>query len=107
MDRRESTMPEPQILLTGLAIGESPRWHEDRLWFSHWGAQEIVTVDLGGNSEVVARVPTRMGYAIDRLPDGRLLVTSQEGLLVRDKPGASLVTYADLRDLSRHGWSEI
>ena len=49
-------MPEPQILLTGLAIGESPRWHEDRLWFSNWGTQEIVAVDLEGNSEVMARV---------------------------------------------------
>jgi hypothetical protein len=24
---------EPRIVLTGLAIGESPRWHEGRLWF--------------------------------------------------------------------------
>ena len=38
-------MPEPHILLTGLAIGESPRWHAGRLWFSNWGTQEIVTVD--------------------------------------------------------------
>jgi len=29
-------------------MGESPRWHENRLWFSDWGAQEIVTVDLDG-----------------------------------------------------------
>jgi sugar lactone lactonase YvrE len=46
-------MPEPRILLSGLAIGESPRWHEGRLWFSNWGTQEIVAVDLEGNSEVV------------------------------------------------------
>ena len=39
-------MPEPQILLSGLAIGESPRWHEGRLWFSNWGAQEIVAVEM-------------------------------------------------------------
>ena len=56
-------MPEPQILLTGLSIGESPRWHEDRLWFSNWGAQEIVVVDLEGNSEVMARVPIPARFA--------------------------------------------
>jgi len=39
-------VPEPQILLSGLAIGESPRWHEGRLWFSNWGAQEIVAVEM-------------------------------------------------------------
>jgi len=30
-------MPEVQTLLTGLAFGESPRWHDGRLWFSNWG----------------------------------------------------------------------
>lgn len=34
-------MPDVQTLMTGLAFGESPRWHEDRLWFSHWGMQEV------------------------------------------------------------------
>ena len=24
-------------LLDGLAYVESPRWHEGRLWFAHWG----------------------------------------------------------------------
>ena len=69
-------MPTPQILLTGLAIGESPRWHEDRLWFSNWGAQEIIAVDLEGKSEVVARVPTSGPFCIEWLPDGRLLVVA-------------------------------
>jgi sugar lactone lactonase YvrE len=63
-------MPEPQTLMTGLMVGESPRWHEGRLWFSNWGAQEIVAVDLEGNSEVVARSPTAVGYSIDWLPGG-------------------------------------
>ena len=49
---KELTMHEPRILLTGLAFGESPRWHEGRLWFCNWGTQEIVSLDLDGNSEV-------------------------------------------------------
>src|SRR5919109_2846117 len=36
-------------LLTGLVIGESPRWHEGRLWFANWGAEEILVVDGRGN----------------------------------------------------------
>src|SRR5436309_368969 len=100
-------MPEPQILLTGLAIGESPRWHEDRLWFSNWGAREIVAVDLQGNSEVMARVPTTIPFCIDWLPDGRLLVVSgSEARLLRREPDGSLVTHADLGHLAR-GWNEI
>jgi sugar lactone lactonase YvrE len=100
-------MPELHTLLDDLVIGETPRWHEGRLWFSHWGAREIVAVDLDGNREVVARATTDIGYAIDWLPDGRLLLSGQEGLLVRSDPDGPFSVYADLRGLSRHGWNEL
>jgi sugar lactone lactonase YvrE len=100
-------MPEPQVLLTGLAIGESPRWHEGRLWFSNWGAQEIVAVDLEGNSEVMARVPTTIPFSIDWLPDGRMIVVSgPEARLLRREPDGTLVTHADLSGLA-DGFNEI
>jgi len=95
------------LLLSGLVIGESPRWHEGRLWFSNWGTQEIIAVDVEGNSEVVTRVPTTIPFSIDWLPDGRLLVVSgPEALLLRREPDGSLVTHADLSSLAR-GWNEI
>jgi len=101
-------MPEPQILLSGLAIGESPRWHEDRLWFSNWGAQEIIAVDLDGNSEVMARVPTTVPFCIDWLPDGRLLVVAgQKAQLLRGNPDGSLSTYAELGNISGRPWNDI
>jgi sugar lactone lactonase YvrE len=101
-------MPEPLALLTGLAFGESPRWHDGRLWFSNWGAQEVVAVDLEGRSESVVRVPTTIPFCIDWLPDGRLLVVSgREGLVLRQEPDGSLATHADLRGLSDHAWNEI
>ena len=49
-------MTDVRTLLTGIAFGESPRWHDGRLWFSDWGAQEMLAVDLDGNAEVIARV---------------------------------------------------
>ena len=100
-------MPEPQILLGGLAIGESPRWHEGRLWFANWGTQEIIAVDLEGNSEVMLRVPTTIPFSIDWLPDGRLLVVSgPEARLLRCEPDGTLVTHADLSGLAG-GFNEI
>jgi sugar lactone lactonase YvrE len=42
-----------KTLMAGLAFGESPRWHSDRLWLADWGAQEVIAVDLDGNNEVV------------------------------------------------------
>jgi sugar lactone lactonase YvrE len=89
-------------------MGESPRWHEDRLWFPDWGAQEIIAVDVNGNSEVVVRTQFGLPFCIDWLPDGRLLIVSgRENLLLRRKPDGSLVTHFDLRKLSDKGSNEI
>jgi len=108
MPSSESSMAEAQILLTGLGFGESPRWHEGRLWFSNWGMQEVVAVDLEGNSQVMVRVPTTLPFCIDWQQDGRLLVVSgRESLLLRQEPNGQLVTHADLRGLSNEGWNEI
>ena len=51
-----------ETLLEGLVIGESPRWHDGRLWFANWGAGEIVAVDPGGDAEVVAAGPPGLGW---------------------------------------------
>src|SRR5262249_17238868 len=108
MPSKQSSLPEVQILMTGLAFGESPRWHENRLWLCNWGAQEVAAVDLDGNSDVILRVPTTIPFCIDWLPDGHLLVVSgREGLLLRREHDGSLVTYADLRGLSEKAWNEI
>ncbi|HXA61875.1 MAG TPA: SMP-30/gluconolactonase/LRE family protein [Streptosporangiaceae bacterium] len=103
-------MSEPHILLTGLAFGESPRWHEDHLWVCDWGAQEIIAVDLQGKSEVVVRVSfPAFPMCIDWLPDGQrlLIVASRDRLVLRREPDGSLVTHADLTGLPEYGWNEI
>jgi sugar lactone lactonase YvrE len=105
MSPHEPAALEAQLLLTGLVIGESPRWHDDRLWFAHWGTGEIVAVDLDGNSEVVGQGPPGLGWSIDWLTDGRLLVTGQE--LMRREPDGSMVRHADLSAVAEHGWNEI
>ncbi len=93
-------MSELAILMSGIAFGEQPRWHEHRLWFSDWGPPEVIAVDLEGNSEVVLRAPS-FPCCVDWLPDGRLLlVSAREGLLLRRESDGSLVTYADLSRVS-------
>jgi sugar lactone lactonase YvrE len=105
MSSQQPSMVEAQLLLSDLVIGESPRWHENRLWFANWGAGEIVAVDLEGNAEVVAKGPPGLGWSIDWLPDGRLLVTGQ-GLL-RMEPDGSMVRHADLSGVGVDGFNEI
>ena len=90
-----------EVLLTGLKIGESARWHEGRLWLSNWGTQQILAVDLDGTTEVMATVPTTIPFSIDWLPDGRLLVVAgPEGRLLRQEPDGRLVDHADLRGVA-------
>jgi sugar lactone lactonase YvrE len=87
-------MAEPKILLSGLGIPESPRWHEGRLWFCNWIDQQVMAVDPGGQAEVMsARGDRPMGYSIDWLPDGRLLVTG--ATVRRQEPDGSMVTIDD------------
>ena len=100
-------MSEPRILMTSVALGESPRWHDGRLWFSDCGAQEIIALAPDGTSEVMLQAPS-LPFCIDWLPDGRLLIVSgREGLLLRQEPDGSLATYADLTSISRHPWNDI
>jgi sugar lactone lactonase YvrE len=49
-----------RTLLTGRGLVESPRRHQDRLYFSDWSAGEVLSVDLDGRSEVVAQVATEV-----------------------------------------------
>jgi sugar lactone lactonase YvrE len=96
-------MDVPQVLLSGVRFGESPRWHDGRLWFSDWGAGEVVTVDLAGHRDVVLRM-SAFPFSLDWLPDGRLLIVSTE--LQRREPDGSLVRHADLSHLAS-AWNEI
>jgi sugar lactone lactonase YvrE len=90
-----------------IAFGESPRWHEERLWFCDWSAEELIAVDLDGGHEVVARIAS-FPFCIDWLPDGRLLVVSaRERRILRREADGSFVTHADLRGVCDKGWNEI
>jgi len=100
-----SSNSSPTVLLGGLAYVESPRWHEGRLWFAHWGTGEIVAVDLDGNSEVTGHGPAGLGWTIDWLPDGRLLVTGKE--LLRREPDGSMVQHVDLSGIAPLGCNDI
>jgi len=47
------------VLMDGIAFGESQRWHDGRLWFSDWGAHQVIALDPDdGSHEVVVSVPS-------------------------------------------------
>ena len=89
-------------LAANLVVGESPRWHEGRLWFAHWGegAQELVAMGDDGALESIQPGPKPAGFCIDWLSDGRLLVAGEDGVQCGRRE------YVGLAGLGV-GWNEI
>jgi sugar lactone lactonase YvrE len=95
------------ILLDGLAFGESPRWHAGRLWLSDWAAGEVLAVDpTDGTREVVARVDA-FPFCLAFDGDGRLLIVTGDGRLLRREDDGAIVCVADLGHLSEHALNEL
>ena len=79
---------------TGLSFGESPRWHDGRLFVSDWGAGEVLEIADDGSHRVAGRAEA-FPLCVDFLPDGRMLLVAGPTLL-RQEPDGSLVPHADL-----------
>jgi sugar lactone lactonase YvrE len=82
-----------ELLTDAIVMGESPRWHDGRLYVADWGAGTILAVAGTGGTEVAAAITGATCF--DFLPDGRWLVVDGDRLLV-GKPFGSLEPYADL-----------
>lgn len=94
-----------EVVLDRLVLGESPRWHDGRLWVADWAAHELITLDASGTRQVVEH-PTSIPCCIDWLPDGQLLLVSGDRLLRRE-PDGTMVTHAELAQLDPHPWNDI
>lgn len=105
--RPVSGLTSMEILTTGIAMGESPRWHDGRLHLSDWMAGELLAVDADGTCEVVARIPS-FPFCFDWLPDGTLLVVfGSDARVMRVAADGSATPYAELASYSEHPWNEI
>jgi sugar lactone lactonase YvrE len=90
---------ELTLLLDGLTFPESPRWRDNKLWFSDMYTRQVMTVTLDGTVEIIVTVPQRPS-GLGWLPNGRLLVVSMldRRLLRLDPEGLTVV--ADLLDMA-------
>ncbi|MBY9011986.1 MAG: SMP-30/gluconolactonase/LRE family protein [Candidatus Lokiarchaeota archaeon] len=88
-----------EVLLEGLKFPESPRWHDDKLWFVDMELGKVLTVDLNGETETILERNTPVS-GLGWLPDNRLLVVSMADnrLLRLDSDGANVVA-----DLNKFG----
>ena len=95
--------PELTRYLVRQRLRRQPRWHDGRLWFSDWGTNEIIAIDLDGHRDVIG--PGGAGAAVNWLPDGRMLVTGAE----LQRVGARRIACPARRlgHISSFGWSEL
>ena len=93
------------VWMDGIVFGESPRWHEGKVWVSDWGAGTVYSLDAPGAAAVEARADA-FPLCFDFLPDGRMLLVAGTRLLRREADG-SLTTHADLAAVAPKGCNDI
>jgi sugar lactone lactonase YvrE len=94
-------MTQLTTLIDGLYFGESPRWHNGRLWYSDFYDKAVKSVDLQGEARLEWQLdeqPSGLGW----LQDGRLLVVCMESLALKRLEKNGLVLHADLSQYSKH-----
>jgi len=93
-------MAGSEIVREGLFFGESPRWHEGRLWYSDFYDRAVHALHPSGVDERILEVegqPSGLGW----LPDGSLLVVSMvDRRVLRRDPLGNVGVHADLDHLA-------
>jgi sugar lactone lactonase YvrE len=83
------------LVASGLAFPEGPRWHGGNLWFSDMHDHKVWRLDASGALEFVVDVPNAPS-GLGWLPDGRLLVVSMHDRSLLRLDVGGLVLVADL-----------
>jgi sugar lactone lactonase YvrE len=89
-----------RVVREGLYFGESPRWHDGRLWYSDFYDHGVHAIDAEGKDEKVVDVDGQSS-GLGWLPDGRLLMVSMvDRRLLRVEADGRVVAHADLSGLA-------
>ena len=93
----ELTQRQAAPFIEGIHFGESPRWHEGRLWFADFYQSAVLSAGESGDVRVELVVPGEPG-GFGWMPDGRLLASTRKPrTVVRLEPDGRLVEHGDLK----------
>lgn len=83
----------------GLKFTESPRWHDDKLWFLDIHDKRIKTVDLTGSVATVLDLPF-LPNGFGHTPEGTVVVGDAFQRRIYHAAGSDLNQVADISDLT-------
>ena len=95
------------VLAEGIVFGESPRWHDGRLWFSDWGAHQVIALGDDGTARSSARCRRSRCASTSCRTAGCWWSTRRTGGCCGASRTASLVTHAELASLADKPWNDI
>jgi sugar lactone lactonase YvrE len=96
------------IVMDGLAFGESLRWRDDRVWVADWARGQVWSCPGDGGERRLEATVESFPLCFDHDADGRLLLLdSAGGRVLRREPDGALATWADLGELASPPWNEI
>jgi sugar lactone lactonase YvrE len=96
MTHHVKTLADPT---TGLKFTESPRWHNDKLWFIDIHDKRIKTVDLSGSVATVLELPF-IPNAFGLTPKGTVVVGDAFQRRIFRMEGNTLKQVADISDFT-------
>lgn len=94
-------MPTSTLLLDDLQFGESPRWHDGRLWFSDILDGKVYTATMDGTRTVMADFGDGRPSGIGFLPGGDALIVDMgmPGIIRLDQYGERSI-HAELGEVT-------
>ncbi|MBL3668069.1 SMP-30/gluconolactonase/LRE family protein [Streptomyces sp. M2CJ-2] len=94
-------MSEFTTTVRHLTYPECPRWRGDRLYFSDFFTNQVLSVSATAEVRLEAVVPNQPG-GLGFLPDGRMLFVSVKDRKIMRRDGEESVVHADLSDVIPH-----
>jgi sugar lactone lactonase YvrE len=100
-------MPTPELILNDIAFGESPRWHQGRIWFCDWVDGDVVSVEREGSDRTTHAHTDGFPICIDWDLDGNLLIVDGSSRQLLRQLADTTQVIADLSTSANGPWNEI
>ena len=94
-------------IVDDIGLGESPRWHQGRVWYCDWLDRTVISVDPDGGDRIVHARLDGFPICIDSDLDGQLLIVDGAQRQVLRGGVDRLELVADLAAVSEAPWNEI